>query len=30
MSYQELPGTPHMQSLERPGLVADALGAFLG
>ena len=28
-SYQELPGTPHMQSLERPELVAAALDGFL-
>jgi hypothetical protein len=27
--YEELPGTPHMQTLERPELVADALGRFL-
>jgi 3-oxoadipate enol-lactonase len=27
--YQELPGTPHMQSLERPDLVAGALDEFL-
>ena len=27
--YQELPGTPHMQTLEQPELVADALGAFV-
>ncbi|MEU4226448.1 alpha/beta fold hydrolase [Nonomuraea sp. NPDC026600] len=27
--YQELPGTPHMQTLERPELVADALDTFL-
>jgi 3-oxoadipate enol-lactonase len=27
--YQELPGTPHMQSLEQPALVAEALAAFL-
>jgi 3-oxoadipate enol-lactonase len=27
--YRELPGTPHMQSLERPELVAEALDAFL-
>lgn len=27
--YKELPGTPHMQTLERPELVADALNAFL-
>ncbi|MFD1544121.1 alpha/beta fold hydrolase [Nonomuraea guangzhouensis] len=27
--YQELPGTPHMQTLERPELVAAALDAFL-
>ena len=27
--YQELPATPHMQTLECPWLVADALGAFL-
>jgi 3-oxoadipate enol-lactonase len=27
--YQELPGTPHMQTLEHPGLVADALNRFL-
>ncbi|MGR6914419.1 alpha/beta fold hydrolase [[Actinomadura] parvosata] len=28
-TYQELPGTPHMMSLERPDLVAAALDAFL-
>jgi 3-oxoadipate enol-lactonase len=28
-TYQELPGTPHMQTLERPELVADALDTFL-
>ena len=28
-TYQELPGTPHMQTLERPELVAAALDAFL-
>lgn len=28
-TYQELPGTPHMQSLEQPQLVADALAAFV-
>jgi 3-oxoadipate enol-lactonase len=27
--YRELPGTPHMQSLEQPELVAEALAAFL-
>jgi 3-oxoadipate enol-lactonase len=27
--FQVLPGTPHMQTLERPGLVAEALDAFL-
>lgn len=27
--YQELPATPHMQTLERPELVADALDHFL-
>jgi 3-oxoadipate enol-lactonase len=27
--YQELPGTPHMQTLERPELVAAALDRFL-
>jgi 3-oxoadipate enol-lactonase len=27
--YQVLPGTPHMQTLERPDLVAEALDAFL-
>jgi 3-oxoadipate enol-lactonase len=27
--YEELPGTPHMQTLEQPGLVADALGRFI-
>ena len=27
--YQELPGTPHMQTLERPELVAGALDRFL-
>ncbi len=27
--YQALPGAPHMMSLERPELVADALEAFL-
>ncbi|AHH97166.1 alpha/beta fold hydrolase [Kutzneria albida] len=28
-TYRELPGTPHMQTLERPELVAQALGEFL-
>jgi 3-oxoadipate enol-lactonase len=28
-SYQELPDTPHMQTLEQPELVADALDQFL-
>ena len=28
-AYQELPGTPHMQTLERPELVAAALDRFL-
>lgn len=28
-TYQELPGTPHMQTLEQPDLVADALDEFL-
>jgi 3-oxoadipate enol-lactonase len=27
--YRELAGTPHMQTLEQPGLVADALDEFL-
>lgn len=27
--YQELPGTPHMPTLEQPGLLAGALDAFL-
>jgi 3-oxoadipate enol-lactonase len=27
--YRELPGTPHMMSLERPELVSEALGQFL-
>ena len=27
--YRELPGTPHMMSLERPELVSQALSAFL-
>lgn len=27
--YQELPGTPHMQTLEQPVLAAGALGQFL-
>jgi 3-oxoadipate enol-lactonase len=27
--YEELPGTPHMQTLERPELVAEALDRFL-
>ena len=27
--YRELPGTPHMQTLERPELVAEALTEFL-
>jgi 3-oxoadipate enol-lactonase len=27
--YEELPGTPHMQTLERPELVAQALDRFL-
>ncbi|QKG21223.1 alpha/beta fold hydrolase [Actinomadura verrucosospora] len=28
-TYQVLPGTPHMQTLEKPELVADALDRFL-
>jgi 3-oxoadipate enol-lactonase len=28
-TYRELPGTPHMQTLERPELVAKALDTFL-
>jgi 3-oxoadipate enol-lactonase len=28
-TYQELPGTPHMQTLECPELVATALDDFL-
>lgn len=28
-TYQELPATPHMQTLEQPALVADALNRFL-
>jgi len=28
-TYQELPGTPHMQTLEKPELVAAALADFL-
>ena len=28
-TYEELPGTPHMQTLEQPQLVAEALGRFL-
>jgi 3-oxoadipate enol-lactonase len=28
-AYEELPGTPHMQTLERPALVAQALDRFL-
>jgi 3-oxoadipate enol-lactonase len=28
-TYRELPGTPHMQTLERPDLVAAALDEFL-
>jgi 3-oxoadipate enol-lactonase len=28
-TYRELPGTPHMQTLEQPGLVSDALNEFL-
>ncbi|MDL4815832.1 alpha/beta fold hydrolase [Actinomadura opuntiae] len=28
-TYQVLPGTPHMQTLEQPALVADALDRFL-
>jgi 3-oxoadipate enol-lactonase len=28
-TYEGLPGTPHMQTLERPDLVAAALGRFL-
>ncbi len=28
-AYQELPGTPHMQTLERPELVAKALERFI-
>jgi 3-oxoadipate enol-lactonase len=28
-SYQELPGTPHMQTLARPQAVAAALDGFL-
>jgi len=27
--YQKLPGTPHMQTLEQPDLVAAALEYFL-
>ena len=27
--YEELPGTPHMQTLERPELVAQALDRYL-
>ncbi|KAB2380975.1 alpha/beta fold hydrolase [Actinomadura montaniterrae] len=28
-TYEVLPGTPHMQTLEQPGLVADAIDRFL-
>jgi len=28
-TYRELLGTPHMQTLSKPGLVAEALDAFL-
>ena len=28
-AYQELPGTPHMRTLERPELAAAALNEFL-
>jgi 3-oxoadipate enol-lactonase len=28
-TYEVLPGTPHMQTLERPELVAAALDRFL-
>jgi 3-oxoadipate enol-lactonase len=28
-SYQQLPGTPHMQTLEQPALVTEALDRFL-
>lgn len=28
-AYCELPGTPHMQTLEQPALAAAALGRFL-
>jgi 3-oxoadipate enol-lactonase len=28
-TYQELPGTPHMQTLERPELVEEALDQYL-
>ena len=28
-AYKELPGTPHMQTLEQPELVAAALNEFL-
>jgi 3-oxoadipate enol-lactonase len=28
-SYRELPGIPHMQTLEQADVVADALGDFL-
>jgi 3-oxoadipate enol-lactonase len=28
-TYRELPGTPHLQTLSKPSLVADALDAFL-
>jgi pimeloyl-ACP methyl ester carboxylesterase len=27
--YEVLPATPHMQTLEQPHLVAEALGRFL-
>ncbi len=28
-TYEQLPGTPHMQTLERPDLVSEALDRFL-
>ena len=28
-TYRELPGTPHVQTLSKPSLVADALDEFL-
>jgi 3-oxoadipate enol-lactonase len=28
-TYRELPGTPHMQTLSQPALVAAALAEFL-